>query len=69
MVDLNFNAKTEGYLQILNEIADLDMWWVELDTPNAEALAFLRSEEQTRRFVRDGDRAPRFHAVFRQLGD
>jgi len=26
MVDLNFNAKTEGYFQILNEIVDLDMY-------------------------------------------
>jgi L-alanine-DL-glutamate epimerase-like enolase superfamily enzyme len=46
MIDLNFNAKTEGYLQILNEIADLDMFWVELDTPNAEALAYLRSKSR-----------------------
>ena len=32
LLDLNFNAKTEGYLKILREIADLDMFWVEIDT-------------------------------------
>ncbi|MFX8700446.1 hypothetical protein ABTM56_20300, partial [Acinetobacter baumannii] len=26
LLDLNFNAKTEGYLKILREIADLDMF-------------------------------------------
>src|SRR5260221_4923300 len=28
LLDLNFNAKTEGYLKILLEIADLDMIWI-----------------------------------------
>jgi galactonate dehydratase len=32
LLDLNFNAKTEGYLRILREIADLDLFWVEIDT-------------------------------------
>ena len=35
LLDLNFNAKTEGYLKILREIADLDMFWVEIDTLRA----------------------------------
>ena len=44
LVDLNFNAKTEGYLQIIREIADLDLLWVELDTFNSDALAYMRSQ-------------------------
>ena len=43
MIDLNFNASTEGYLKILREIEDLDMFWVELDTYNPDALAYIRS--------------------------
>jgi len=43
LLDLNFNAKTEGYLKILREIAHLDMFWVEIDTLNPQALAFIRS--------------------------
>ena len=44
LVDLNFNAKTEGYLQIIREIADLELLWVELDTFNANALAYIRGQ-------------------------
>jgi L-alanine-DL-glutamate epimerase-like enolase superfamily enzyme len=32
LLDLNFNAKTEGYLRILREIADIPMFWVEIDS-------------------------------------
>ena len=42
LLDLNFNAKTEGYLKILQAIADFDMFWVEIDSYNAEALAYIR---------------------------
>jgi L-alanine-DL-glutamate epimerase-like enolase superfamily enzyme len=42
LLDLNFNAKTEGYLKILREIADLDMFWIEIDSYNADALAYIR---------------------------
>ena len=42
LLDLNFNAKTEGYLKILREIADLDMFWIEIDTFNPDALGFIR---------------------------
>jgi galactonate dehydratase len=42
LLDLNFNAKTEGYLKILRALADHDLFWVEIDTPNAEALAYIR---------------------------
>jgi len=42
LLDLNFNAKTEGYLKILRAISHLDMFWVEIDSYNPEALAFIR---------------------------
>jgi L-alanine-DL-glutamate epimerase-like enolase superfamily enzyme len=42
LLDLNFNAKTEGYLRILREIADLPMLWIEIDTFNPQALGFVR---------------------------
>ena len=43
LLDLNFNAKTEGYLKILREIEDLDIFWIELDTRDPDALAYIRS--------------------------
>ena len=46
LLDLNFNAKTEGYLKILRAIADLDMFWIEIDSLNPQALAYLRSHSQ-----------------------
>ena len=44
LLDLNFNAKTEGYLKILRAIAHLDMFWVEIDSFNPQALAFVRKQ-------------------------
>jgi L-alanine-DL-glutamate epimerase-like enolase superfamily enzyme len=46
LLDLNFNAKTEGYIRILREIADLEMFWVELDMFNAEAMAYIRQQSR-----------------------
>lgn len=43
MVDLNFNARTEGYLEIIREINDLDIFWVELDILDPKALSLIRS--------------------------
>ena len=43
LLDLNFNCSTEGYVKILHEIADLDMFWVEIDSYNPQALAYIRS--------------------------
>jgi galactonate dehydratase len=43
LLDLNFHARTEGFLKILRHIADLDMFWIEIDSYNAEALAYVRS--------------------------
>jgi len=42
--DLNFNAKTEGYLKILKAIADFDMFWVEIDSYSPEALGYIRRQ-------------------------
>ena len=42
LLDLNFNAKPEGLLKILREIADLDLFWVEIDSYNAPTLAYVR---------------------------
>ena len=44
LLDLNLNAKTEGYLKILREIADLDMFWIEIDSYNPEALGLIRRQ-------------------------
>lgn len=43
LLDLNFNCATEGYLKILREIADLDLFWVEIDSYNPQALAYIRN--------------------------
>ena len=37
----HFNAKTEG-TEILRAIADIDMFWVEIDSYNPQALAYIR---------------------------
>jgi galactonate dehydratase len=44
LLDLNFHAKTEGFLKILRAIADLDMFWVEIDCYSPEALGYIRSQ-------------------------
>lgn len=46
LLDLNFNARTEGYLRIIREIADMDLFWVELDTFDPQALAHIRSQSR-----------------------
>ena len=44
LLDLNFNAKTEGYLEILRAIAHLDLFWVEIDSYSPEALGLIRRQ-------------------------
>jgi galactonate dehydratase len=44
LLDLNFNAKTEGFLKILRAIAALDIFWVEIDSYSPEALGFIRRQ-------------------------
>ncbi|MDP6174174.1 MAG: mandelate racemase/muconate lactonizing enzyme family protein, partial [Rhodospirillales bacterium] len=43
LLDLNFNARPEGYIAILKEIADLDMFWIEIDCDLPDALADIRA--------------------------
>ena len=43
LLDLNFHAKTEGFLRILRAIREFDLLWVEIDSYSPEALAYLRS--------------------------
>ncbi|HOA94476.1 MAG TPA: mandelate racemase/muconate lactonizing enzyme family protein [Quisquiliibacterium sp.] len=43
LLDLNFNARTEGYLSFLRALADLGLYWVEIDTPSPAALATIRA--------------------------
>ncbi|HZD27039.1 MAG TPA: mandelate racemase/muconate lactonizing enzyme family protein [Alphaproteobacteria bacterium] len=42
LLDLNFNARAEGYIQALRGLADLGLFWVEIDSLNPEALADVR---------------------------
>lgn len=42
LLDMNYNLKTEGYIRLLRELEDFDLFWAELDTPNAETLADVR---------------------------
>ena len=42
LLDLNFNARTEGYLTLLRALSDHDLFWIEIDTPHAGALATIR---------------------------
>jgi len=44
LLDVNFNAKTEGYLKILRAVADFDMFWIEIDSYNPAALAYIRRQ-------------------------
>ncbi len=44
LLDLNFNCSTEGYVKILREIQDLEMFWVEIDSYNPQALAYIRRQ-------------------------
>ena len=46
LLDLNFNAKTEGYLKILRMLEDLDMFWVEIDSHVPETLAYVRKHSR-----------------------
>jgi galactonate dehydratase len=46
LLDLNFNGKTDGLLKILREIEDLDLFWIEIDTLDAKALAHIRANSR-----------------------
>jgi galactonate dehydratase len=42
LVDLNFNFKTEGFLKVARAIEPYDIFWVEIDTRDPRALAYIR---------------------------
>ena len=70
LLDLNFNAKTEGYLKILRAIADLDMFWVEIDSYSPEALGYIRRQSpHPDLIVRDAARPARVPALLPRAGD
>lgn len=43
LVDLNFNFKTEGFLQVARALEPFDVFWVEIDTRDPKALHYIRS--------------------------
>lgn len=46
LIDLNFNAKPEGLLRIVRALEDLDLFWIEIDSFNPKALAYVRSHSR-----------------------
>jgi len=42
LLDLNFNARVEGYLKIMRAIEDFDLYWVELDAHSPDSTATIR---------------------------
>ncbi len=44
LLDLNFHARTEGFLKILRAIAGFDMFWIEIDSYSPEALGYIRRQ-------------------------
>jgi galactonate dehydratase len=47
LLDLNFNFKTEGYLEVARAIEPYDLMWLELDIYAPEALALIRRGART----------------------
>src|SRR4028118_342047 len=46
LLDLNFNARTEGFVSIIHALEDFDLFWVELDIYNPRALAYIRRQSR-----------------------
>jgi galactonate dehydratase len=46
LIDLNFNARPEGLLALLRALDDFELFWVEIDTANPKALAYVRSHSR-----------------------
>lgn len=44
LLDLNFNARTEGLLKVLRALADHDLFWIEIDIDSPEALGYVRRQ-------------------------
>jgi hypothetical protein len=70
LLDLNFNAKTEGYLKILKAIADFDMFWVEIDCYSPRGARLSPPAQPTPdQLVRNSARVARVPALFPRAGD
>ena len=46
-LDLNFNYKTEGYIRLAQALEPLELFWLEIDTYDAAALATIRRASRT----------------------
>ncbi len=42
LLDLNFNARIDGYATLVRDLSDLDLYWIEIDTSSAAGLAHVR---------------------------
>ncbi len=42
MLDVSFSQRTEGYLRIAQRLEHLNLAWLEIDTPDPQALALIR---------------------------
>ena len=47
LLDLNFNMKTTGVLELLRRLADIDLFWLEYDNDSPEALRLIRDRAHT----------------------
>ncbi|MDB5946853.1 MAG: Mandelate racemase/muconate lactonizing enzyme-like protein, partial [Ramlibacter sp.] len=47
MLDVSFSQRPEGYLRIARRLEALNMYWLELDIRDAEALAMIRNRTDT----------------------
>ena len=47
LLDLNFNFKTEGYLEVARAVEPYDLMWLEIDSFDPQALALIRRGART----------------------
>jgi galactonate dehydratase len=47
IVDLNFDYKTEGFRRLAKRLEPFDLLWLEMDSHNPQALAFIRQSTTT----------------------
>ncbi len=47
LLDLNFNVRTAGVLEILRMLADFDLFWLEYDNDSPDALRYIRDHSHT----------------------
>jgi len=47
LLDLNFNMKTTGVLELMRHLHDIDLFWLEYDNDSPEALRMIRDQADT----------------------